>query len=139
MQPCPDQALGAPSRVTLAYKRTIASEHRLDRLCTGVTASGFLERFLRCETSSRSAPCRWRLLDAFVFATVRPAPASVQKQKGFEMYPHGEETRALRKLTNFPCKQSDASLRVVPGLVSFANAGQRLDNKQLNLKADGDW
>ena len=45
------------------------------------------------------------------------------KKEGLGLYPHGAETRALRKLTNFSCKQSDASLRIVPGLISFANTG----------------
>ena len=79
MQPCPDQALGAPSRVTAGYNRTIASEHCLDRLWLAQPPVFWKQRFLRCEISLRSAPCRWRLLDAFVFATVRLALASVTK------------------------------------------------------------
>ena len=96
--------------------------HTLDRLWLALPPVFWKQRFLRYEISSRSAPCRWRLLDAFVFATVRLAFASVLTSKeGLELYPHGTETRALRKLTNFSCRQSDASLRVVPGLNSFAN------------------
>ena len=138
MQPCPDQALGAPSRVTAGYNRTIASEHCLDRLWLAQPPVFWKQRFLRCEIYLCSAPCRWLLLDAFVFATVRLALASCRHKKlGLELYPHGEETRALTRIANCSYRQSDASLRIVPGLISLATRGTARLDKQLNLKADG--